>query len=297
MTIALCRILVTRVLIGVIVVLTLASFVARVLRYEVGESGHWHLLRIVDAGAEGSVPTWWSSATLLACALLLAVIARVDRLNGGAYARWWAALAVLLLAASVDEVAQVHEAVGSFFWWVLPGLAVAMIVAVLSVGFVRSLTRPVRRRVVAAGVVFVVGALGFESASAAVIAASGVSDWDQARGTAKIVVGVLTSFEEFSEMLGVVFLLDALMLHLATYTAGVAIRVADGDPAGEPVAHADVPGDNPTDRLDAIDDRLSEVEALLARALVGLEAGDAARVDDGGERRRGGNVGVRRDRH
>jgi hypothetical protein len=69
--------------------------------------------RLVDLNAEGNIPSWWSSAQLLAAGLLVAVVVlrnwRTDR-------RAWtlAGLAALLIAMSADETASFHERLGSY---------------------------------------------------------------------------------------------------------------------------------------------------------------------------------------
>jgi hypothetical protein len=87
---------------------------------------------------------------------------------------YWSVLTLTFVALSIDEASSVHEmvmAVLSRTWhtggllkyaWVIPALVLVPLFALASVPFLLRLPRRIAALFVAAGAVFVTGALGFE---------------------------------------------------------------------------------------------------------------------------------------
>ena len=229
--------------------LTVAGLGARFLNYVWGDEGLLHLLRFFDVGAEGSIPTWYSSLTLLLCSVLLAVIAEANRRRGDRYTFHWMGLSVIFLLLSLDEVARIHEAAGgaevrslvhdltgftpggfTYFFWVVPGAAFALIVFLAYLRFLLDLPHATRRLFLVAGALFLLGALGMEMLSARIVSAYGMENWGTVGGIPKMIVGVQTSIEELFEMSGVVLFIHALVTHIGSWAgeATVQVRVDDG---------------------------------------------------------------------
>ncbi len=240
---------ITRVLILAVVVLTLAGLGARFLRYVWGDEGPQHLLRLFDVGAEASIPTWFSSSALLLSSALLAVVATINRGRGDRYTAHWVGLSVIFLLMSMDEVVHMHELAGgegvqsfvhdltgltpggfTYFFWVVPGAAFALVVLLAYLRFLIDLPWATRRLFLIAGALFVLGALGMEMLSARVVSVYGTENWEAVGGIPKIIVGVQTSIEELFEMMGVVVFIHALMAHVGSCVkeATVHVRMADG---------------------------------------------------------------------
>ncbi len=157
-----------------------------------------------DLDGEGNVPTWFSSAGLLACGALALLLRR--------RARGLTAFAFLLSAAAVDEVGMFHERAAA---WLLehrgdvPPIAVWLLGAVLAaalaatlVPMLRRLPPAVRTRLVVSGVVFVVSAVGVETLGQA---------WARRHGWHNAVYTLLVLLEECGEMLGAALCLRALL--------------------------------------------------------------------------------------
>jgi hypothetical protein len=135
------------------------------------------VMRLFDVNTEQNVPTWFSSSLLLGCALLVATIAAVARRAGRRDGGHWTGLAVVVALMSLDEAAGLHERLEAptrallgggvtgvvHFTWVLPAALLAVVVASAFVGFLARLPARIRRLVVAAGVTYVVGAIGLET--------------------------------------------------------------------------------------------------------------------------------------
>ena len=115
---------------------------------------------------EGNVASWYASVLPLMCAGLLAWIAAGEPQERG----HWRALALGFAYISLDEAVGLHEQLGGlfatrgllYFDWVIPASAVVLVVGLAFVGFLRRLDRSTARRFVAAGALYVTGAVLFE---------------------------------------------------------------------------------------------------------------------------------------
>ena len=211
------------VLLGVTALLLLASAGSHWYAYRLqvaspGSPAH-PLLALLDVNSESNVPTWWSTALLLAGAALAAVCASVA--PAGPVRRGWGSLAGLFAAVSLDEAAALHErfldplgeallggadAGGLLhFAWLAPGVAVLVIAAAAAVRLLAPLPRVTRRALLVAVSVWVAGAFLLEAASGVVFRAVG--------GTEPYVL--VTLLEEGAEMTGVALAVRAVLRALA----------------------------------------------------------------------------------
>lgn len=232
---------VTRVLLLAVACVTIASAAARYVRYIWGSEGPLYLLNKFDVGQEANIPTWYSSFTLLLCSFLLATIAAVKKRNDDRYTLHWGVLSVVFLLLSVDEVAELHEIVGDlssviqymgyprpsgliYFFWVVPYSIFGLIVLLAYVGFFVHLPRMTRRLFFGAAALFVL-AIGTEMLGASQISPYGLENWENVTGTPKLVVGILTTFEELFEMLGVFVFIYALLSYIGSYVREITVQV------------------------------------------------------------------------
>jgi len=162
---------------------------------------------LFNLNAENTVPAWFSSVLLLTVAIYAYLIAQQDTAHTRKHRRLWLLLAVLFVVLSMDETVSLHEMIGGIvakhggegtgllrFAWVVPGLAFCVLVGGLFIPFVRDLAPGVRGQVVAAGLIYVSGALGMEMIGGAVYSRSGHSP----------LYSALTVLEETLEMCGAV---------------------------------------------------------------------------------------------
>ncbi len=206
---------VTRLLVGVVILLCAASLAGQVCKYELGHGNLFGFVPLFDVDNEVSIPTWYSSLALFACAALLATVARAKQALRAAHAvRWWL-LAGLFLYMSVDEGAAVHEtlvvgpllrALGDSGWryfaWVLPGSFLVAAVAIAYWRFWLDLPAVTRARFLAAALLFVGGALGMELVAGLFLRGDGHIE--------SLSYAALTTVEELLEMLGVVVMIHAV---------------------------------------------------------------------------------------
>jgi hypothetical protein len=189
---------------------------------------------VVSLETDSSLPTWYAALTLALCAGLLALIARAKFSARDKFLRHWAGLALLFTAMSVDEVARLHETLGEvlrvevtgdltgYFYhgWVILGIVFVAVVGLIYLPFVWRLPARTRWLVVAAGTVYVGGALGFEliAAKAAYDALGGLPDR----------TFVLVVVQHYLEMLGVALFAYALADYAVQAVGPIAMRFVAG---------------------------------------------------------------------
>lgn len=176
--------------------------------------------RTIDVNFEASIPTWYSAIALAVSAALSGCVAATLRARKETRDRLaWAALAFIFALFSLDEVAGFHEIVndglnrlhrfsGYFrFAWVLPALALVIIVGSTFIPFLFRLERRRRLQFIAAGLVYAGGVVGMEMIGGKVYSA--------ANDQFTLGYAVCVHVEEFLEMFGIALFNFALIEHLA----------------------------------------------------------------------------------
>ena len=212
-----------------IALLTVLSVAEQYVIHILGRADLEEYLIAVDLDAEGNIPTWYQSFTLLAASLLLAVVAAHTRARGGRYPGHWQVLSVILGILSMDELAQIHEHLGRlheawqthgifYFAWVIPGAIAALVSLGLFARFLWHLPAPIRTRFVLAGVIYFSGALGVEA----------LGGWRaETMGMNNMTHSLIATGEEDLEMIGVATLIVALLRHMAVERMSLLISSAD----------------------------------------------------------------------
>ena len=216
-----------RALAVVVLILTLAGLAVQV--YKVGpllNSGSLAALdgdrtiQAFDLEEEANIPTWYSSAALLMCAGLLAVIAAAKKGSGGRYSGRWYGLSFIFLLMSVDESATLHEKVGVaiskvfdtggllYYAWVIPAAAFLVIFGLAYLGFFAALPTDTKWLFLGAGALYVGGALALEMAE-------GLHNDLYSKSDA--MSAVLGGGQDVVEMLGVLVFTYALMSYIGRH--------------------------------------------------------------------------------
>ena len=216
----------------IIAVLTLIHSVVLFLYFYWDDHYVFGLVDLFDFDIEGNFPTFYSAVALLLATALLALTTHANWNKAGGNRYYWLLLTCLFLFLTFDEATAIHETIGGYFenfmdasgflyfMWVVPyGVAVAVIGA-LFLRFVLALPAQTRNRFIAAGIIFLSGAIGLEVFGAREADLNGVET---------ITYCVLYTFEELFEMLGIVLFIYALATHLTDEFGPVSIVLQSAD--------------------------------------------------------------------
>lgn len=214
-----------------IVLLAIGHVLFQWLRFERGLEEVYGFVRLFDLAAEANLPSFFSSAQIVVCAVLAAVIGAARRGVKDPYAPHWLFLAVILLAMGVDEAAEIHEltirpmrelfpsaTTGLLFWgWVMPAGALVVIVGVSYLRFVFSyLPAPMRNACLIGAALFVGGAIGVEMPEARHF---------QQHGDHNLSYAMFVLVEESMEMFGMLVFMRGLLHHLANEVGSMELSV------------------------------------------------------------------------
>jgi len=206
---------VVRLLAAATVLLVVLGTIVLVPKYLFGHDYVFGFVPKFDLDGEINVPTWFSSTLLLVAGLLLLYIGAASRREADPWARHWTFLAWVFLLLSADETSGLHGLLSGplrsafrlsgalYHAWVLPVGAAVVMLGLAYLRFVSHLPHATRRLIVAAGVIYVVGAIGFELPEGMYRTAVGQN--------VTIAYGFLTVLEETFEMAGVVLFIYALL--------------------------------------------------------------------------------------
>lgn len=213
---------------GVIGVLLLASLAGSFSTYVLGHGNLFGIVRLFNVDKEGNIPTWYASISLLACSVLLAIIAQAQPKETTPNSKDWSALAAVFLFLSIDESARLHEllilplrtSLGTrgilYFAWVIP---YGLLVAFLGLRFLKFLTQlptKTRRSFFLAAFLYLGGALGMEMIA---------GQYTTFYGQDNLTYALLTTIEEALEMSGVLVFIYALLVYLRRYIQAIEINI------------------------------------------------------------------------
>jgi hypothetical protein len=192
-------------------------------------SGHDYIFGLVpmfDLDAERNLPTLFSALLFVLSGVLSAVlwVAGRARHTPGIM---WLVLAGVFVFLGVDEFVGLHERLDRSlqsrfhtsglltFAWLVPYGVFASVLGLALIPHLKRIRPAVRNYLVAAGVIYLVGALGLEMVSGA---------YYQGQHTKQTFLWVvLTTLEELFEMIGLSLLVYALLLQLVTVQGTVAV--------------------------------------------------------------------------
>jgi glucan phosphoethanolaminetransferase (alkaline phosphatase superfamily) len=219
----------SRFLLLIVLGLILTSMVIQFSVYYLPDFPLRHTLaELFNTNTELNIPTLYSWSALLVCSMLLAIIAYAKKVAGEQYFNHWLALSIIFLYLSLDEAISLHERTGYivadklhtdgflYFAWVIPGFIFVLVCFLAFLQFIATLSAKTRRLFLIAGTVYVVGALGLELLG---------GYWADFYGEQNITYVLITTMEEFLEMLGIVIFIYTLLSYISCYMKGVSLRV------------------------------------------------------------------------
>ena len=205
-------------LLPLVALLSAASFAGQVVDHALGIDGPVvrMLIHVTDVDREGSIPTWFQSVVLAACAGALWTVADDARDRRERWHRQWRALALAFLYLSLDELNALHERaidpvrdaldLGGVLYlsWIVVAVPVLLVFLGLLLPFILALPSWTRAAFILSGAVYVAGAVGLEMVGGMLIEESGL---DTLR------YSVAAGGEELLEMLGMTLFLAAVAEH------------------------------------------------------------------------------------
>jgi hypothetical protein len=182
-------------------------------------------LRHFALDAERSVSTWFESLLMALNALLVAVLASLSRSADSENIWHWRVLALIFVLMSMDEVVAFHESTMAplraafgfsgflHFSWVVIAAPLLAIAASVYLPFLLRLPQPFRWRLLAAGMIFVLGAFGLEIIGGYFASAMGMDSMPyKAEAT----------IEESLEMIGLTLCASSLLALIASRAPALA---------------------------------------------------------------------------
>lgn len=131
-----------------------------------------------DVAYEQSIPTYFSTINLLLSSILLLILYRHNKIHLEKGANYWLFLSFLFLCLSVDESISIHEYGAAIHnrlvekhlipsllethQWLPLGVLFTMIIGLILLPFFKYLRKPTLYLFILSGIIFLIGALGFE---------------------------------------------------------------------------------------------------------------------------------------
>ncbi len=172
---------------------------------------------------EKNFPAYYSSLAILLASLLLFIIALTKKDARNTY--YWFGLSAVFLYLSFDELFRIHERLSplakEFFpasniigWWVPIGI-ILLPLSLIYLRFVFNLPKRTRSLFIVSGLIFILGAVGFEILGSMALETNGRD----------ITYAVLYTIEELLEMLGIVIFIYALVDYMSGYIKSFTITI------------------------------------------------------------------------
>jgi len=218
-----------RRLAAIAVLLVIAGVVVQLVRWKGGVPGGHTLIWLFDLDTERNLPAFYSAALLALASGLLVVAAALER--SGKQRPYWGVLAGGFVLMAYDEwtarheqlIEPVREMLGKwdyaifYFAWVVPAILLIVLVGVAFAGFLGRLPRATRVRFLAAGGLYLGGAVGMEMVGSYHYAAYGDN----------LTQAMIAVVEETMEMSGAIYFVYSILRHLADQHADFRLRFAN----------------------------------------------------------------------
>lgn len=198
------------------ILLSCISFISQMYLFTTGVESN--ILHIFNIDGENTIPSYFSTILLLATSVLLVLIFLIKNKQSEPYRKHWLGLAVIFLYLSLDECIGLHERLigitqklsgintGIFFLaWVIPFGIFVILFGLVYLRFLWHLPLRFRWLFIAAGTIYVFGAIGMEIIGGHYMEKNG---WN-------LTLHFLFTIEETLEMLGVIMFIAVLLNYLS----------------------------------------------------------------------------------
>ncbi|MDJ0593516.1 MAG: hypothetical protein QNJ72_26605 [Pleurocapsa sp. MO_226.B13] len=210
---------ITKLLIKIILFLVLISIIGQFLVYFVPDFPlRDALAEEFNVDVESNFPSLFSALLLFTSACLLWLICRTTDINRSYFTKYWRVLSLMFFYLSIDELLGLHERVIPFFrrlgfsgylyhgWVVLAFVAIPLL-GLFFFKFIFALPVIIRSLFISAAIIYILGAVGVETIGAQHVYLYGADNF---------LDKIITTVEEFLEMIGITIFIYSLLLYLQT---------------------------------------------------------------------------------
>ncbi len=175
-------------------------------------------IKLFDFDYENNFPTFYATITLFLSSLLLGLIAFCTKKHYQKNYLFWLGLSFCFLFLAIDESVQIHERIGAvlsrrfnfsgvlYYAWIIPYCIVLFVLASLYYfKFLRYLPKKIMWLLLFSGLLFILGAVGFEMLGAKEASSLHTSEFR---------ISIFYTLEELLEMLGIALFIYTLLLYL-----------------------------------------------------------------------------------
>ena len=204
-------------LISVIFILFCLNILSITFWYNENNSGG--LFEMFNFNKENNIPTFFSVVILFLSSLLLWIIS-IIQYNSQLNYKLWSILALCFLLLSIDESIQIHERVSIlvssnytftgylYYAWVVPySVFLVFFTFIYYFYFLRKLPKDIMRLIIYSGIIYIIGAIGFEMLGASERYTYGMEIYSSN-------YSAYYTFEELLEMLGIALFIYTLLLYI-----------------------------------------------------------------------------------
>ena len=216
-----------------VVLFDLASIAGVVMQQGLGLDGEIvdSYVQITNVNRESSVPTWFQSSLLLACAAFLWTVGAACRRAGFPRPSAWRLLAAAFLYLSIDEAVALHEGFNRpvrnalnldgalYFSWVVAAVPVVLVFGLMLLPWLRGLPGRTRLAFLGSGAVYISGSVGMELVGSVL--------W-RSGGRDTVAYAVASTLEETMEMVGVLLFVAAVGTYYYRHVVGAAEAAGAG---------------------------------------------------------------------
>lgn len=213
----------------IVVLLTACHSLTLVSIFYFNQPKLFGLVPLFNFDSENNIPSLFSAALFLLCALLLVVIGSAHRQRHTKFALHWLVLGGVFVFLGIDEATHLHERLTVpvrealhlsgflYFGWIVPYLALCAVLGVAYLTFLLSLPPRTQVGFIVAAALFLSGAVGFELL--------GAREFEAGRAGA-IQYALYYSAEEFLEFSGLVAFVYALLSYVGEDLRGLRLGVS-----------------------------------------------------------------------
>jgi len=218
---------------GAIIAFLIAAYIAGFIsRYFLGHDYVFGLVPLFDLDVEGNIPSLFSSVSILLCSGLLYIIGTAHMKDGNKESYYWMGLAAIFLFLALDEGATIHERlIGPmkeimedtgypYLTWVVPYIIFSTGIGLIYLRFLLNLQKRFRILIIISGIIYIIGALGFEPITPYYYEISHKKD---------IIFSTIIMVEESFEMIGILLFIYTLLSYISLKFDKLCIRFNAGN--------------------------------------------------------------------